>query len=207
MDALSSGDRKTNRYSSLSAPRPQLNPTNKGPVPARGSELNAVRAFGESVSQDWATSQNLRRNLCSKCRAYQDAAADDLSRSDIIKLEQLQKSDFEFCDVLCRVIHWSGIVRDSGDALYLWVGRAGLQIAIRGRSDGRAPVVRLGCEPGVSILPLLIQGRDLLTCVLLQRVILSLGNSLTRTPRPAVTWEPRDHPPDLQMDLSLQTNA
>ncbi|RSL88935.1 hypothetical protein CEP51_001463 [Fusarium floridanum] len=147
MDALSSGDCKTNSCSSRAAPQPQPNSANKGPVPARVSELNAVRALGESVSQDWATSQNLCRDLCSKCLAYQDAAVDDRSHLHIIKLEQLQMSDCEFCDVLCRAIHWSGIVRDSGDVLYLWVGKGSLDIAIQGCSDGLSPVVQLCCEP------------------------------------------------------------
>lgn len=207
MDALSSGDHKTNSYSSRSAPQPQPNSTNMGPVPARGSELNAVRALGESVPQDWATSQDLCRKLCPRCLACQDAAVDDRSHFDIIKLEQLQTSDCEFCDVLCRAIHWSNIARDSGDVVYLWAGKASLQIAIKGCSDGLSPVVLLEREPGASRLALLIKVRTLLTCVLLKRGTLSLGNSLTRTPRPAVTWEPRDHPSDLQMDLSMQTNA
>lgn len=158
MDALSSVNRKTNSCSSRAAPQPQPNSTNKGPVPARGFELNAVRALGESVSQDWATRQNLSRNLCSKCLEYQDAAVGDRSHLYIVKPEQLQMSECEFCDVLCRVIYCSGIVRGPEDVLYFWVGKGSLEIAIQGDLDGVSPVVQLGCEPGVLMLPLLIQG-------------------------------------------------
>ncbi|KAH6887644.1 heterokaryon incompatibility protein-domain-containing protein [Thelonectria olida] len=147
MNSFSPNDHKAKSSNSSSAPQPQFSPTNKAHLPTPGSELNAVRAFGESVSEDWVTSQNLCQNLCSECLASRDAVLNDTSHVYIIRLEQLQKSNCEFCDVLCRALHWSGTTGNSGQDLFIFVRKASLEINLM---DGVAPGVRLDCEPGIS---------------------------------------------------------